>query len=177
MEGPSQKASGTMQENTQSPANETLIKEMLDIIANDSENLERTMKWLTDDCVWVMEPGGTEYHGSKQIKGFVGIAISGRTHDKDHKIEILNWFTGGENLCVEYTHSAKLTGAFTAGIKGAIKAGVSRYCMIYHMREGKIDRVHEYINASSWWLNCLMPIALAYLHRLTKKKLAQAEGR
>ena len=37
-------------------ANETLVKELLDIIANDSENLERTIKCLTDDCVWVMEP-------------------------------------------------------------------------------------------------------------------------
>ena len=88
-----------MQKNTQSPANEMLVKELLDLMVNDSENLERTMTLLTDDCVWVMEPGGTEYHGSQQIKGFVGIAMSGRAHDKDHKIEILNWFTGGEDLC------------------------------------------------------------------------------
>jgi hypothetical protein len=33
---------------------------MLDLVANDSENLERTMSYLSDDCVWVMEPGGTE---------------------------------------------------------------------------------------------------------------------
>lgn len=34
--------------------NELLVKEPLDIIVNDSENLERTLKCLTDDCVWVM---------------------------------------------------------------------------------------------------------------------------
>ncbi len=41
-----------MQENMLSKANEALIKELLDLMANDSENLERTMKLLTDDCVW-----------------------------------------------------------------------------------------------------------------------------
>jgi ketosteroid isomerase-like protein len=159
----------------QSKANEMLVKEMLDLMANDSENLERTMKWLTDDCIWVMEPGGTEYHGAAQIRGFVEIAMSGRTHNKDHKIEILNWFADVENLYVEYTHGAVLTGALTAGFKGKVKTGVLRYCITYHMRDRKIDRVHEYINASSWWLNCLMPTGLAHLHRLTKKKLAKAD--
>ena len=48
-----------------SDANEALVKNILDLVANDSENLERTMSYLTDDCVWVMEPGGTEYHGFK----------------------------------------------------------------------------------------------------------------
>ena len=64
------------------------------------------------------------------------------------------------------------------GFKGKIKTGVLRYCMAYHLREGKIDRVHEYINASSWWLNFFLPVMLAYLRRrVTKKKVAQAEGR
>jgi len=166
-----------MQGNKLNKANETLVREMLDLMANDSENLERTMKYLTDDCIWVMEPGGTEYHGAAQLRGFVGIAMLGRAHDKNHKIEILNWFADEENLCVEYTHGLVSTGTFTAGLKVKLKTGVTRYCITYHMRDGKIDRVHEYINASSWWLNCLMPIMLAYLHRLTKKKLAKADKR
>ena len=177
MEFTAKKGDVTMEENKLNKANETLVKEMLDLIANDSENLERTMKYLTDDCVWIMEPGGTEYHGAAQLKGFVEIAMSSRTHDKGHKIEILNWFTDVENLCVEYTHGVVSTGTFTAGLKVKIKTGVLRYCITYHMRDGKIDRVHEYINASSWWLNCLMPIMLARLHRLTKKKLAKADKR
>ena len=161
-------------EKMQSEANKALIKEMLDLVANDSENLERTMDYLTDDCIWIMEPGGTEYHGSRELRAFVGIAMSGRTHDKgEHRIEITNWFAGDEDLCIEYTHGAKLTGKFTAGIKGNLKTGVSRYCITYHMRDGKIDRVHEYINATSWLFSCIMPIVLWYLHRLTMKKLAR----
>jgi ketosteroid isomerase-like protein len=46
-----------------SEANKTLINEWLDLVANDSENVGRTMKCMTDDCIWVMAPGGTEYRG------------------------------------------------------------------------------------------------------------------
>jgi hypothetical protein len=48
-------------------ANDALVAEMLDLIVNDSENLERTMNLLTDDAVWVLEPGGIEYHGARDI--------------------------------------------------------------------------------------------------------------
>jgi hypothetical protein len=39
-------------------ANDALVAELLDLMVNDSENLERTMDLLTDDAVWVLEPGG-----------------------------------------------------------------------------------------------------------------------
>jgi ketosteroid isomerase-like protein len=100
-------------------ANAALVKELLDIMKNDSENLERTMSLVADDCVLVMEPGGSEYHGSEEVRAFVGLSISGRTHDATHKIEVLNWFADGENLCVEYTHGARLTGKAFAGIRGS----------------------------------------------------------
>jgi len=157
-----------------SQANEYLVKEMLDLVANDSENLGRTIKLLTEDCVWVIEPGGTEYHGHAQLEAFIGTAMSGRTHDKDqHKIEITNWFASDQDLCIEYTHGALLTGKYTGGIKYKLSTGISRYCITYHMRDGKIDRVHEYINSSSWFLTCVMPVALANLHRLAMKKLVK----
>ncbi len=54
-----------------------LVEELLDLMVNDSENLERTMKLLTDDCVWVLEPGVTEYHGTKELREFVATAMSG----------------------------------------------------------------------------------------------------
>jgi uncharacterized protein YggL (DUF469 family) len=154
--------------------NQALVKNMLEIVANDSENLERTMSYLTDDCVWVMEPGGTEYQGFEQLKAFVDVAMSGRTHDKsEHKIEIYNWFANDENLCIEYTHGALSTGKYTFGLRLKLKTGVSRYCITYHMREGKIDRVHEYICSTSRLYSCLMPIILNRLHKLAMKKVAK----
>ena len=89
-----------------------------------------------------------------------------RRHDGgEHRIEITNWFANDANLCVEYTHGFVSTGKFTAGIRGKLKSGVSRYCITYHIRDGKFDRVHEYINATSWSFNGLVPLLLAYLHR------------
>jgi len=154
--------------------NAFVVNELLELF-DDSENLERTMKLIGEDCVWVMEPGGSEYHGHAEIRAFVDVAMSGRTHDEGHRMEVLNWFAdaGYENLCVEYTHGAKLTGKMTAGIKANFKTGVSRYCITYHIQGGKIDRVHEYINSTSSWLNLVMPPALGHLHRQAQKKLAR----
>lgn len=91
-----------------------------------------------------MEPGGTEYHGIKEIEALVEIAMSARRHDGgEHRIEITNWFANDANLCVEYTHGFVSTGKFTAGIRGKLKSGVSRYCITYHIRDGKFDRVHS----------------------------------
>jgi hypothetical protein len=125
--------------------------------------------------VWLMEPGGSEYHGYDEIRAFVATAMSGRTHDETYKLELLNWFADDENLCIEYTHGARMTGkAFGKVVMGNIKTGVTRYCITYHFREGKIDRVHEYINSSSTWLSSVMPYGLGHLHSQSMKKLAKA---
>ncbi len=156
--------------------NKVLVEEWLDIVANDSENLERTLKCITDNCTWVMEPGGTAYDGIEQIRAFVGIAMSGRTHDEgEHKLTITHWFTNSENFCYEYTHGAISTGKFTAGIKGKVKTGVLRYCITCHLCDGKIDRVHEYIDSTSWLLHSLLPILLRALHRRAMEKLTKGQ--
>lgn len=158
--------------------NEVLVLEMLDLMVNDSENLERTLKHLTDDCVWVMEPGGTEYHGMEQLRTYIEIAMSSRGHDTGtHRIEVLNWFTAGENLCIEYTHGLVSTGKLLPRSIGGVEAGVLRYCITYHIRDGKFDRVHEYINSTSVLWNFFMPILLGRLHRRTMKKLAGSSSK
>jgi hypothetical protein len=167
-----------MEKNIENSAYKILIEELLDVMTNDSENFERTMKLFTDDCVWVMESGGTEYHGIIEIKTFVKTAMSLRTHDKDkNTTEVTNCFSSGENVCIEYSHgmigTESITRMLTTGFKGKIPKGITRYCMTYHIRDGKFDRVHEYINTTSWWLNFLLPIGMSYLHRTTMKKIAK----
>ena len=79
-----------------SEANKTLAREWLDFVENDSENLGRVIKSMTDDCVWTMEPGGAEYRGIREIEAFVDVAMSGRKHDREqHRIQITNWFADG----------------------------------------------------------------------------------
>ncbi len=171
-----QKAGGTMQGNTLSPANEQLIQEYLDIVAHDSENLDRTMGLMTDDCVWVIEPTGDTYRGREEIEAFVSTAMSGRTHQGQYRIQITNWFTNGEYLCIEYTHGAILTGVYTAGIKAKLKPGISGYCITFHMRDGKFDWAHEYIQGTTLLTYLLMPLALKRMKRLVEKKLSQTKS-
>jgi ketosteroid isomerase-like protein len=173
MEELTEKAGVTMQENMRNPANEKLIQEYLDVAAHDSENLDRTMGLMADDCVWVMEPTGDTYSGKEEIEAFVGTAMSGRTHKAQYSIQISNWFTDGEYLCIEYTHGAILTGMYSAGIKAKIKKGIARYCITYHMRDGKFDWAHEYIQGTTFLTNFAMPLMLKRMKRLVEKKLSR----
>jgi len=168
-----EKAGGTMQENVISKANEALIQDYLDIVANDSENLDRTMGLMADDCIWVMEPTGDTFSGREEIEAFVSTAMSGRIHENQYGIQISNWFTNGVYLCIEYTHGAILTGVYSAGIKAKVKKGTSRYCITYHMRDGKFDWAHEYIQGTTFLTHLAMPLVLKRLTRLAKKKVSK----
>ncbi len=158
-----------METKSLSMENESLIQEYLDLAAHDSENLERTMNILTDDCVWVMEPTGDVFQGKDELRAFVRTAMGGRTHQGEYQVEISSWFTDGEYLCVEYTHGSILSGAYSAGLKPAIKPGILRYCLTFHMRQGKFDQVHEYINVTSFIPGLALPLGLKFLKRLVNK--------
>jgi ketosteroid isomerase-like protein len=170
-----QKAGIPMQGNTLSQANEQLIQEYLDIVAHNSDNLDRTMSLMTDDCLWVMEPTGDTYCGRAEIAAFVSIAMSGRTHQGQYRIQMTNWFANDEYLCIEYTHGAVLTGVYTAGIKARLRQGIARYCLTFHMRDGKFDLIHEYIATTTLLTYLLMPLALKRMKRLVARKLSQTK--
>ncbi len=156
-----------------SEANKALIMEYLDIVENDSENLERTMQLMDDNVVWVMEPTGDIYSGIEELKAFVESAMSGRIHEGEYNIEIKDWFTDGEYLCIEYTHGGKLTGSYMPGIKSKFKKGIAMYCITYHMKDGKFDQVHEYIQGTTFLANLAMPIFLKRMDKQAKKKISK----
>ena len=158
-------------------ANERLCDDLIDLMTHDSENLERTLAMMSEDCIWVMEPGGTEYCGKEEIQTFAEIAMSLRTHDTgDNRLEVTNRFCFGDQLCLEYSHGMvgtnSLTKLLVTGFRGRIRTGVTRYCMVYHICHGKFDSVHEYINSTSVWQSFLLPIDMNYLHWTSLRKLA-----
>ena len=161
-----------METNKLSKANETLIQEYLDIVEHDSENLERTMHLFADDIVFELEPTGDVYRGKTAMQAFVDVAMSGRAHSGQYSIKITNWFTDGEQLCIEYTHGGILTGVYTAGIKARFEQGVARYCITYHMCDGKFDRMHEFIQGTTFLANLAMPFMLKRIKRLADRQLA-----
>lgn len=160
------------EQKTLSKANEALIREYLDIVENDSENLDRTMKLMADDAVWVMETTADTYSGYEELKAFVESAMSGRKHEGQYSIEIKNWFTDGEYLCIEYTHGGILTGSYLPGVKTKFKKGIVMYCITFHMNSGKFDEVHEYIQGTTFLSNLMMPIFLKRINKQAKKKIS-----
>jgi hypothetical protein len=162
-----------METNKLTEANQALIREYLDIVEHDSENLERTMRLFSDDILFELEPTGDVYRGKPAMQAFVDVAMSGRTHSGQYSIKITNWFTDGEQLCIEYTHGGILTGIYTGGIKARFGQGLARYCITYHMRDGKFDRMHEFIQATTFLANLAMPFMLKRIHRLADKKMAR----
>ena len=57
--------------------------------------------------------------------------------------------------------------------KGSVKPGSLRYSLVYHIRDGKFDRVHEYINSPSVWTSFLLQIGIKNLHWQSIKKLSK----
>ncbi len=139
--------------------NAALIKEYLDIVVNASEDLERFAKLLSDDCTWVIMPPGITIVGLAKVKAFAGMAMGSRTHDAESKIEIRSWFADGDNFCVEYFHGAIVTSLH-------LKV-TETVCLVCHVREGKFDCIHEYVDTSH---SILIELGLRFLPLILKAR-------
>ena len=122
-----------------SKENEILIKEYLDMAENDSENYNRFDALLSDDCVWALMPPSIAIEGLESVKKFVKLAMGSRTHKKETYVKITNWFTDGDNFCVEYYHSAFV---FIFKVKENV-------CLVCKMNNGKFEKVNEYVDTRS----------------------------
>ncbi len=142
-----------------SSENERLVKEYLDIAVNASENLDRFSALLSDDCIWYITPPGFAFKGKEQVKSFSAMAMGSRTHNAVAKVEIHNWFADGENFCVEYFHGAIITN-FRIKVTETV-------CLVCHMRNGKFDRIQEYVDTSQ---SILIDLGLRFLPLIVKVK-------
>ncbi len=148
-----------------SPENEQLVREYLDIAVNASEDLGRFAELLSADCVWYITPPGIAFQGKEQVRAFAGMAMGSRSHRADSNVEIRNWFADGEHFCVEYFHAAIVT-------RFAIRV-TETVCLVCHMRDGKFDQVHEYVDTSASVLIGLglrfLPVMMRFMPRSDKR--------
>jgi hypothetical protein len=156
-----------MQGNTLSQANEALIREYREI-ATVTDDMDRFSQLIAGDCVWVMMPTGHAFKGFAQVSSLAKMAGSTRTHNEKYKVQILNWFTDGEHFCVEYHHGAIIKGLH---IKGTINI-----CLVCYMREGKFDRIHEYVHAHGALFKLVMSLGLRTLPLLVKMNLSREKS-
>ena len=87
------------------------------------------------------------------------MAMGSRSHNENNKVEIRNWFADDENFCVEYFHGAIVT-KFHISV-------TENVCLVCHMRDGKFDRIHEYVDTSR---SILISLGLKLLPLMVKKK-------
>lgn len=163
---------------TNSSNNDAVIQRLLEIMTN-GENPDQMLQYLTDDCVWVLYPGGTEYRGMREITTFISTALAsaGSRRKKKKKkpgsdVVITNWFANNDFLCLEYFHSLSFGGRLVR-LFGGGSGIIMKHCNVYHMRDGKFDQVHEYAASSVWWLNLVAQMALGRIFRKTREKLNQ----
>lgn len=123
------------------------------------------MNILTDDCVWRITPPGLEFRGKDQLRSFVKMAMGSRGHNAKYKIVIRNCFTDGENLCVEYFH-----GAIATRLHIRVTENV---CLVCHMKEGKFDAIHEYVDTSG---SMLVGFGLRLLPYMTRGKRSKPKS-
>ena len=88
--------------------NEQLIDEMTNTLLHDSEHPEHVLEYLAKDCTWTLEPGGTEYHGLKEIETFISVAMAmrgkkQRTSGAD--VKLTSRFAHQNYFCLEYEHA------------------------------------------------------------------------
>jgi hypothetical protein len=121
-------------------ANLELIQEYLGVAVNDSENIERKMGLLNDDCSWYIMLPGILFACKAQLRSFTKMAMGSRSHNADSKVEIRNWFADRENFCVEYYPAAVIN---RLGI-----TVIENVCLVCHMQDGKFDSIHENVDTS-----------------------------
>ena len=120
--------------------NENLINEYLDIAVNASEDMNRFVNLLSDDCVWSLMPPGISINGKESVKKFVAFAMRSRKHSNNANVEIKNWFTDGRKFCVEYFHAALIT-IFRIKV-------IENVCLVCEMNNGKFNKINEYVDTS-----------------------------
>jgi ketosteroid isomerase-like protein len=142
-------------------ANEQLIQAYFHMVEQDDYAAVGSI--LTDDATWTIVPIGYTWSGRRAIESMALAAGRRRRHDERSRIEIKNWFTDGEHLCVEYKHKLIIKGL-------GLRLTADGYCFVFHMRDGQFDVVREYINPPNIAAGLMMYVLLPLLPRLSRRR-------
>jgi ketosteroid isomerase-like protein len=147
--------------------NEQLIQTFLRMIEED--DYAEVGSILTDDAMWTIVPIGYTWTGRCAIEALAVAAGGMRRHDERSRIEITNWFTDGEHLCVEYKHKAILR-------RIGLRLTIDGYCLTLHMRNGRFHAIREYISPSNIAAALMIYVLLPLLPYVSKRRLARSTG-
>lgn len=124
--------------------NLSLMRRYFDLLY--TEDLDAVLELVDDDIEWFIVPTGDVINGKAQL---AALATNHWGASPDRTKQLINLFAVEDYACMEYTSGGTLTGEVDfrsikippSGLKYEIQC-----CFVFHFRNGKVDRVHEYFD-------------------------------
>ena len=110
-------------------------------------------EFIDADCEWVMMATGETFRGIDEVRQMALRSRDARKHTEEAHIEFTNAFSSEDQsqICIECDHGAIITeeGARLFGMPAtAGRRGDVKICHVCHVKNGKLDRVHEYFDTA-----------------------------
>lgn len=129
---------------SQVQANLAIMRKYFDLLF--SKELDSLLEIIDDNIEWLIVPTGDVIRGKDK---FIEIAKNHWGASPDRVKKLLNLFASKEYACMEYVSGGTLTGTVDfisikippSGLKYELQV-----CFVFHIKNGKIDRVHEYFD-------------------------------
>jgi pentatricopeptide repeat protein len=127
---------------------------LADEMGTDAQ-IDAWMALLDEECEWTLMPTGETFRGTEVVKRFAQVAVASRDHTRDDHMVFTDSLAGEERFCVEYTHRGIYTEQGSSIVKQSSAGALTpqegtlfevKICIVCHVKEGKIDRAHEYFD-------------------------------
>jgi steroid delta-isomerase-like uncharacterized protein len=124
--------------------NLALMRRYFDLLF--SKDMDAMLELIDDHIEWLVVPTGTVISGKPML------AVGAKQHwgaTPDRVKKLVNLFADENYACMEYVTEGTLTGRVDFGSVAIPPTGL-RYelqvCFVFHLKDGKIDRVREYFD-------------------------------
>lgn len=124
--------------------NLALMRRYFDLLY--SKDMDAMLELIDDDIEWLVVPTGDV------IRGKASLAELAENHwgaSPDRTKKLVNLFAVEDYACMEYTSGGTLTGEVDFRSIRIPPSGLAyeiQCCFVFHFKNGKIDRVHEYFD-------------------------------
>jgi steroid delta-isomerase-like uncharacterized protein len=111
-----------------------------------TKNLDSLLELVDDNIQWLIVPTGDVIKGKA---AFAELATNHWGASPDRTKKLLNLFASEDYACMEYTSGGTLTGEVDFGSLKIAPSGRTyeiQCCFVFHFKDHKIDRVHEYFD-------------------------------